>query len=144
LAATVARSAEGRASDRGLSIVVDAPPDALVTGTPVSLRRMIVALVDNALDHAVSEVRLTVSAAQNRVVLSVQDDGPGFSAGVADGAFERFATTRAAQPGDERARHYGLGLALVAEVVGRHRGTVEAANRDGGGAVVTVRLPRRH
>ncbi|MGO4595007.1 sensor histidine kinase [Leifsonia sp. 2TAF2] len=144
LAATVARSAEGRAADRGLSIAVEAQPDALVTGTPVSLRRMIVALVDNALDHAASEVRLTVSASQDRVVLSVHDDGPGFSAGVADGAFERFATARAAQPGDDRARHYGLGLALVAEVVSRHHGTVEATNPSGGGAAVTVRLPRRH
>ena len=73
----------------------------------------------------------------------MEDDGPGFSAGVDSRAFERFATARDAQPGDDRARHYGLGLALVAEVVGRHRGTVDAANRPEGGAVVTVRLPRR-
>ncbi|MDR6972364.1 HAMP domain-containing sensor histidine kinase [Leifsonia shinshuensis] len=143
LAAAVARSADGRAEERGLTISVDAAPDAMVTGAPVSLRRMIVALVDNALDHARSEVRVSVAVARDRVVLTVEDDGPGFSAGVEDRAFERFATARDAQPGDDRARHYGLGLALVAEVVTRHHGTVDASNRAGGGAVVTVRLPRR-
>ncbi|MGO4301895.1 sensor histidine kinase [Leifsonia sp. RAF41] len=143
LAGAVARSAEGRAEDRGLRIDVDAASDAVVTGAPVSLRRMIVALVDNALDHARTRVRLTVTASRDQVTVTVEDDGPGFSAGVDSRAFERFATARDAQPGDDRVRHYGLGLALVAEVVGRHRGRVDAANRPEGGAVVTVRLPRR-
>ncbi|MGO4534942.1 sensor histidine kinase [Leifsonia sp. 2MCAF36] len=143
LAGTVARSAEGRAAERGLEVSVHADPAALVTGAPVSLRRMVVALLDNALDHARTEVRLAVSASRDRVILTVEDDGPGFSPGVDTRAFERFATARDAQPGDERARHYGLGLALVAEVAGRHRGDVNAANRPEGGAIVTVRLPRR-
>lgn len=143
LAATVVRSAKARADERGLTIVVQSGPGAVVTGAPVSLRRMIVALVDNALDHAAADVRVTVSTSRDRVILTVEDDGPGFSAGVEDRAFERFATARDAQPGDDRGRHYGLGLALVAEVVNRHRGTVQAANGDTGGAVVTVRLPRR-
>lgn len=143
LAATVARSAEGRAAERGISIAVRSDPEAVVTGAPVSLRRMIVALVDNALDHAAGDVRLTLSATRDHVILTVEDDGPGFSSGVEDRAFERFATARDAQAGADRARHYGLGLALVAEVVSRHHGTVGAANRDAGGAIVTVRLPRR-
>ncbi|WP_374008852.1 sensor histidine kinase [Leifsonia sp. LS-T14] len=143
LTGAVVRSAEGRAAERGLRIDLRAPSGALVTGAPVSLRRMVVALLDNALDHARSVVRLTVATSRDRVILTVDDDGPGFSAGVDARAFERFATARDAQPGDERARHYGLGLALVSEVVGRHSGTVDAANRPEGGAVVTVRLPRR-
>ncbi|WP_431246156.1 sensor histidine kinase [Leifsonia xyli] len=143
LTQTVARSAQGRAEERGIRIEVEAAPDAMVTGAPVSLRRMVVALLDNALDHARSRVRLTVSIVRDRVQLVVEDDGPGFSAGVESRAFERFATARDAQPGDARPRHYGLGLALVSEVVSRHLGTVEATNAASGGAVVTVRLPRR-
>lgn len=143
LAAAVARSAQGRADERGLRIAVSTDPESLVTGAPVSLRRMVVALVDNALDHAAAEVRLTVSASRDQVVLTVADDGPGFADGVQARAFERFATAREAEPGDDRGRHYGLGLALVAEVVTRHRGTVEATNGPRGGAVVTVRLPQR-
>ncbi len=142
LAGAVARSAAARGEERGIRIDVEAAQDAVVTGAPVSLRRMVVALLDNALDHAATRVLLTVSLARDRVQLAVQDDGPGFSPGVESRAFERFATSRDEQPGDARARHYGLGLALVSEVVSRHGGTVTAANAPEGGAVVTVRLPR--
>lgn len=143
VAHAVARSAQGRAEERGLAIEVDGAEGAVVTGAPVSLRRMVVALVDNALDHATAEVRLRVHTSRDEIVLTVTDDGPGFSAGVEAQAFERFASVRDPQQADGRARHYGLGLALVAEVVARHHGTVAAANAAQGGAVVTVRLPRR-
>lgn len=143
LATAVVRSAEGRIQERSIRVEVTAEPGAMVTGAPVSLRRMIVALLDNALDHARSQVQLTVASTGDAVTLSVEDDGPGFSAGVESRAFERFATSRDAQPSTERGRHYGLGLALVAEVVTRHHGTVDASNRPAGGAVVTVRIPRR-
>ncbi|SEH62029.1 MULTISPECIES: HAMP domain-containing sensor histidine kinase [unclassified Leifsonia] len=143
LAAAVVRSAEGSIQERGIRVEAEAGSGALVTGAPVSLRRMIVALLDNALDHARSRVQVTVAYTGDAVTLSVEDDGPGFSAGVESRAFERFATSRDAQAGTERGRHYGLGLALVAEVVTRHHGTVDASNRPAGGAVVTVRIPRR-
>ncbi|MEN0084881.1 MAG: HAMP domain-containing sensor histidine kinase [Leifsonia sp.] len=143
LAGAVARAAEGRAEERDVTIDVSPEPGSLVTGAPVSLRRMIVALIDNALDHARSHISVTVGPHRDSVLLTVQDDGPGFSEGVEDRAFDRFASARDAQTAEPRGRHYGLGLALVAEVVSRHHGTVDASNRPDGGAVVTVRLPNR-
>jgi signal transduction histidine kinase len=144
LAAVVARSAEGRAHDRGITVSTRAAEDAMVTGAPVSLRRLIVALVDNALDHASARVGIAVTTTRDEVVLIVSDDGPGFAD--EERAFDRFASTRAAAPGTGHGhgheRHYGLGLALVAEVVDRHGGTVTAAGAAGGGAEVVVRLPR--
>jgi len=141
LAAVVARSAEGRAHERGIALTTSAAPGAVVTGAPVSLRRMIVALVDNALDHARTGVQVDVSTDRDEVVLTVADDGPGFGAALQDRAFDRFASARAADSPSGRERHYGLGLALVAEVVDRHGGRVTAADRPTGGAEVTVRLP---
>jgi signal transduction histidine kinase len=143
LAGAVARAAEGRAAERSIAVVVSAQQGALVTGAPVSLRRMIVALLDNALDHARSHIDVSVGPHRDSVVLTVADDGPGFSAGVEDRAFERFASARDAQTAEPHGRHYGLGLALVAEVVSRHHGTVDASTRPEGGGVVTVRLPKR-
>ncbi|NUU06500.1 HAMP domain-containing sensor histidine kinase [Leifsonia sp. C5G2] len=143
LAGAVARAAGGRAEERDVTIDVSPEPGSLVTGAPVSLRRMIVALIDNALDHARSHISVTVRPHRDSVLLTVQDDGPGFSEGVEDRAFDRFASARDAQTAEPRGRHYGLGLALVAEVVSRHHGTVDASNRPEGGAVVTVRLPKR-
>jgi signal transduction histidine kinase len=143
LARAVARSAQGRAQERGLDVDVEGASDAVVTGAPVALRRMVVALLDNALDHAASRIVLSVTASEKEVVLAVADDGPGFAAGTEAQVFERFATAREAQEADGRARHYGLGLALVAEVASRHHGAVSAGNAPEGGAVVTVRLPRQ-
>ncbi len=140
LAAAVARSAEGRAHERGIAITTRAAQDAVVTGAPVSLRRLIVALVDNALDHAASRIGVDVSASRDAVTLTVTDDGAGFVD--EEHAFDRFASTRAATGDAGHERHYGLGLALVAEVVDRHGGTVAAAGAPGGGAEVVVRLPR--
>lgn len=140
LAAVVARSAEGRAHDRGITISTRAVDDAVVTGAPVSLRRLIVALVDNALDHAAARVGIDVTASRDEVVLTVSDDGPGFAD--EERAFDRFASSRTTGGTDGHERHYGLGLALVAEVVDRHGGTVSAAGAAGGGAEVMVRLPR--
>lgn len=143
LAVAVARSAEGRARERGVTIVTANPATATatVTGASVSLRRMIVALVDNALDHARSTVRVDVARHRGDVTVTVSDDGPGFSEELQNHAFERFASAREATAGASPGRHYGLGLALVAEVASRHGGRVTASNDPlTGGAIVSVQI----
>ncbi|GAA0433011.1 ATP-binding protein [Leifsonia naganoensis] len=146
VAAAVAAAAQARAQERGVEVASASTGDVTVAGAAVSLRRMIVAIVDNAVDHAGSRVLLECAREGADVVLRVSDDGPGFALDSGTRVFERFASARA-QPADAGAdaggrRHYGLGLALVSEVVARHGGTVTAANDglDGGGRV-TVRLP---
>jgi two-component system sensor histidine kinase MprB len=74
----------------------------------------------------------------SRVVLEVADCGPGIPAEERTRIFGRFArgSTQGLAPG------LGLGLALVAEVVTWHRGTVEADEEPGGGSLFRVRLPQ--
>lgn len=66
-------------------------------------------------------------------------DGPGFDPAIAATVFERFSSSRAGTrpgaPGDGT-RHYGLGLAIVAEIARRHDGTVSIDQSHPGGAVV--------
>lgn len=96
-------------------------------------------LVDNAVDAAVAGdeprwVRLDAYAAGDDVCLQVADSGRGVPD--VDRVFDRgWSTKRAA----DRPQGRGLGLALVAQAVRRHGGTVTVANE--GGAVFTVRLP---
>ncbi|WP_232819053.1 cell wall metabolism sensor histidine kinase WalK [Homoserinimonas sp. OAct 916] len=114
----------------------------LITGAPVSLQRLFTALITNALDHATSAVDVEVTVQEHEALIRVMDDGPGFASGMDTHAFERFATSRPTNNDEQRTRNYGLGLALVAEVATRHRGTVSVEDsRLGHGAVVTVRLP---
>jgi signal transduction histidine kinase len=97
------------------------------------------ALVDNAIRHACSRVTVTVIHRGSYAVAVVADDGAGIDPPVLSRMFERFAST--ATPVDGRYRHYGLGLALVAELAHRYGGRVTAHGSAGGGAELHLFLP---
>ena len=135
------------AEHAGIGLRVDAVP-ARVEGAPASLRRAVTALVDNAVDHAQTSVLVSVQRHGREIRVEVADDGPGISSEVAPRLFDRFTTVRpepaerSEHPGAEHRRHYGLGLALVADVAALHGGSVGAGSRiEGTGAVFTLSLP---
>ncbi len=139
VAAVAADVAAAVTGDVAVSAVAAGGP-ATVLGSPAGLRRALTALADNAVRHAASAVVLSVSTPGRCVVVEVTDDGPGISAEMVPRLFERFAST-----GDGHGvgpRRYGLGLALVSDIVSRHGGSVTAANGTGGGATIRVELPR--
>ncbi|MGA0567383.1 sensor histidine kinase [Rathayibacter sp. KR2-224] len=140
------------AESRGISIVrTGARAPVVVTGARKALSRLVVAILANALDHARSDIVVDVGIHGTQAVIRVGDDGPGFPAELKERAFDRFASSRnGSDPGSEggsgagqegASRHYGLGLALVAEVVARHGGAVSIDSSSLGGAEVVVRLP---
>jgi signal transduction histidine kinase len=144
LAREVVDSARAEALTRGLQLEVRVEGVTTVVASVAALRRAIVALVDNAMDHALRRVEVTVSRSGRHVRLSVQDDGPGISPDLIPRMFERFASSRTPSDHATTHRHYGLGLALVAEVAHAHDGRVTAANNTRGpGAVITLDLPAR-
>jgi len=106
-----------------------------VTGSAAALLRLVIALSTNALDHADATVTISVTRSASSAVLSVIDDGPGFTPESAATAFDRFVTHRSTEDGS---RHYGIGLAIVAEIVLRHHGTVKINQRQPGGNVTCV------
>lgn len=134
-------SARPLADERGVKLVcaVGAAPPPVV-GARASLRRAMIALLDNAIRHASGEVRLTVDMSGHHVVIDVSDDGPGLDPNLVPTLFERFATA----PGDGRPgirRRYGLGLALVSEIAARHGGSVSLVDNGRPGATFRLRLP---
>ncbi|MGP4097653.1 sensor histidine kinase [Nonomuraea sp. KM90] len=134
LAAELAEAEEARAAIRGVAVEVrcDGPGDHVVSGVESALRRVISALLDNALGHtsAGGHIWVTLSREPSVVELTVRDDGLGLDPEDAERLFARFEGTG-----------FGLGLALVREVVDGHDGTIAADGRPGGGATFTVRLP---
>jgi two-component system sensor histidine kinase MprB len=92
-------------------------------------------LVDNAAKFAgaAGPIELVVRGAR----VEVRDRGPGIAPDDLPKVFDRFHRSDAARalPGS------GLGLSIVRDVAERHGGTVFAAARDGGGAVVGFELP---
>jgi two-component system OmpR family sensor kinase len=110
----------------------------IVLGSAVALRRALTALLDNAVRHADRTVVVRVAATAREAVLDVTDDGPGVDPALAGRLFDRFASTRP-RTGPRR---YGLGLALVAEIIAAHSGRVELlGDRTGTGTTVRVTLP---
>jgi two-component system OmpR family sensor kinase len=141
LAAAVVTTMSDRAEREGVELVLrpDRDEPSLVRGRPTALRRVVTALVDNALSHTRQGGHVTIelrSADGGRVTMIVRDDGSGFDPADAERIFERFARGH-----DDRHR-FGLGLALAREVIAGHGGTIEAAGARGRGAVFTIRLPR--
>jgi two-component system, OmpR family, sensor histidine kinase CiaH len=125
------------AADRGVEVVVD-PVPAEISGDPARLRQLVGILVDNAVRHAPSGSRVDVRVRTDGAdaVLVVDDTGPGILPEDLPHVFDRFYRAAGAPGGGT-----GLGLAIGAWIVERHGGRIAAANRDGGGARFTVRLP---
>jgi two-component system OmpR family sensor kinase len=135
--ATVATEAD-RAAEQDVKLVFEGP-DAplLVTGIESALRRVVAELLSNSLAHTPAGGRITVGLGlDGEVVLSVADTGDGFDPADAARLFDRFH--RGAGAGERR---FGIGLALLREVVTGHGGTITAEGRPGAGATFTVRLP---
>ncbi|WP_370946635.1 sensor histidine kinase [Amycolatopsis sp. cg5] len=128
-----------RAHERGLRIELqrDERP-YLVRGVQTALRRVLTALLDNAIGHTPPGGLIVVRLGEadgKHVEISVRDTGVGFEQSDAERLFERFAR---GEHGD--GRRFGLGLALVREVVAGHGGTISARGVPGDGATFTLRL----
>lgn len=103
---------------------------------PHRMRQVLSNLVSNALDQMHDGGRLVISAREegDEVVVEVADSGPGIPPDRLQQVFERFVKS-----GDSTGT--GLGLSISRDLVEAHSGTLTAANRPEGGAVLTVRLP---
>ncbi|WDF37844.1 HAMP domain-containing sensor histidine kinase [Streptomyces sp. T12] len=130
-----------RSASPGLRVDSTAVGAARVTGDAEALRRLVRNLGENAARHARTRVAFALTdAGDGWVRLVVQDDGPGIPAAERGRVFDRFV--RLDESRARGAGGAGLGLAIVAEVAGAHRGRVEAGVAEGlGGARFTVTLP---
>jgi heavy metal sensor kinase len=130
-----AARAEGRQAQM---LVAPGEAGAVLPADRMRLEQALGNLLDNALRHGGRRIELRAVPTPEAIELHVLDDGPGFPAGFAERAFERFARGDAAR-GRGGA---GLGLAIVAAIARAHGGSVGAAGRPEGGADVWLRLPR--
>ncbi len=116
---------------------VDQLPQAALPA--VTLTRILVALVDNAVLHSPAGAEVVVSATggAGTALLRVADQGTGIAAADLPRIFDRFA--RGAETG--RRRGFGLGLALVQEAATRYGGRVSVEATSPTGTTFLVTLP---
>jgi signal transduction histidine kinase len=125
----------------GSSVVVDTTGigAARVRGDEQTLARVVANLLDNALRHARSTVRLVSREDDQGTLVEVHDDGPGIPPSERARVMERFVRLDDARARD--AGGVGLGLAIVDLVDAEHGGTVTIGDSPLGGALVNVRFP---
>jgi two-component system, OmpR family, sensor kinase len=138
---TVRERFAARAASAGRALVVQPPPGrpVYVEGDQPRLEQALTNLVDNAMRHGAGEIRLSAREHEDRVELHVEDEGPGFTPGFIERAFERFSRADSARGSGGT----GLGLAIVEAIARAHDGWARAANRPDGGADVWLDLPAR-
>ncbi len=139
LTADVASMFRSTAEHAGLRFDVTVPATPLTARVDRAMWSTIVTnLVSNAVKYTRQggiDVRLT--AADDSVVLTVSDTGTGIPADERDAVFQRFFRSA----GGGRNRGAGIGLALVADLVGVHDGRVDLDSTPGEGTTFTVTLP---
>ncbi|MFQ5936214.1 MAG: PAS domain-containing sensor histidine kinase, partial [Acidiferrobacterales bacterium] len=130
------------ARSRRLRVELDLDP-ALprFTADAGRLRQVLHNLLLNARDALVAQPEPLIHIATRQVgaerdtsiQLTMEDNGPGFPDSIMDNLFEPYVTTSE--------KGTGLGLAIVKKIVEEHNGTLYAANSEGGGARVQIKLP---
>jgi two-component system sensor histidine kinase KdpD len=129
----------GQLADRAIEVTI---PDNMPLGhfDEVLVEQLLVNLLDNAARYSPPGTPIAIRAepTPTGVAIEVADRGRGLAAGDEKRIFDMFY--RGADAPTDR-RGAGLGLAICRTVVRIHQGTIEAANRAGGGTVVRFVLP---
>ena len=123
---------------QGLTIHVETDPAVpLMEIDRTLLRQAVLNLVKNGLEALSRGGALTITSRwrTDAVEIGVSDTGPGIDPAVAERFFEPFFTTKP--------QGTGLGLSITRQIIEEHGGELAWANRPGGGAIFTVRLPVR-
>jgi two-component system sensor histidine kinase ChvG len=116
------------AEQKGVDFITDLPNDPiLISGLEGRLAQVFVNLVGNAISFCEEgdAVRLWTRRRENRVLVVVEDTGPGIPEAALTKVFNRFYSER---PVQQFGNHSGLGLAISKQIVEAHGGVIWAEN----------------
>ncbi len=122
----------------GVEVRLEADPGIRLNGVATEVRAMLQTLVVNAVQASPPgvEVVVQIGAGDDRIRIEVCDRGPGLAPAVREKLFQPHLTTK---PDGS-----GMGLYLTRRLAeSRYRGTIELADRDGGGTVAKLELGAR-
>ena len=112
-----------------------------IIGIENRLEQVIANLLDNAISSSKDKQKIEIDLTEtsNNFVMTIKDQGPGFTEASPQKIFKRFYSNRPKNFG----KHSGLGLNIVKNIVELHKGTIAASNRlNTKGAQVEVLLPK--
>ncbi|WP_188063294.1 ATP-binding protein [Sphingobium sp. KCTC 72723] len=136
---------EARGVPRGVRLAFARPRKdvAVVLGEEGRLIRVLDNLIDNAISFSPEGglVRIVATVADDQVLVSVEDEGPGVPESEREHVFRRFHSVR--PEGESFGKHSGLGLAIARSIIDGHQGRISIADRqdDLSGACFILHLP---
>ncbi len=114
------------------------PNPFLIIVDPDQFRQIIVNLLTNAQQNGGNDVQVTIHGRFlldiNRVLIQIEDNGPGIMEEDIDKVFEPLFTTR--EMGN------GLGLSICKQLIENHNGTISISNQKKQGTMVEIQLPK--
>ena len=122
-------------SARGIAIEVEGKGGLFFRGERQDLEEMLGNLIDNACKWARAKVHIALSAGSGRILVTVDDDGPGLSPDEREAAFRRGKRLDEAVPGS------GLGLSIIKDVVELYGGKVSLDTSPLGGLRAILEIP---
>lgn len=136
---------EARGVPRGVRLAFARPRKdvAVVLGEEQRLARVLENLIDNAISFSPDGglVQVVATVADDQVLVSVEDEGPGVPESEREHVFRRFHSVR--PEGESFGKHSGLGLAIARSIVEGHQGRISIADREDAqsGACFILHLP---
>jgi signal transduction histidine kinase len=134
--AALAMTAADDAADAGAAVDYLGPDALAVVTRPLSLKRALANLVENACKHA-DAIVIRLSHEGDELVLSVEDDGPGIPPERREEAFLPFHRL----DGGRSRPGAGLGLSIVQSAVGDLDGRISLGVSPLGGLAAEIRIP---
>ncbi len=128
---------EADAQGRDIRFTSNGPAHALVRSDMIY--RAFENVIRNAIKYttAGSEVLVDAKRLDRQLQVVVLDRGPGVEEGSVEAIFEPFFRLA----NNPQMKGFGLGLAIARRAIVSHDGSISAANREGGGLMVTIILP---
>jgi signal transduction histidine kinase len=139
------KSMQVLAVEHGVRIEITEARPALTYLPSASIQRCVGALVDNAVRHspAGSVVDVSVTTTRSEVTLAVVDRGSGIQGIEPSRIFDRFAHSGEVHTRSGRPRiGFGIGLALVRDIVARYGGHIEVRKTSPLGTEIVLTVPR--
>ena len=126
-----------KSKNHALDIRVDIPPHLFITSDRDKMKQILLNLLENSAEAMEGRGTLTVKAREkgNRVLLEIQDQGPGMTSQVQERVFQPFFTTKS--------QGTGLGMAIVKKLLDQLEGEIQIKSSPGKGTLFCITLPKQ-
>ncbi len=110
----------------------------LIHGRPIALRRSFENIINNGISYG-KNVLIEVQRSSNRVLILIQDDGPGIPEEQYKNVFKPFFRLDKSRSLNQSG--VGLGLSIVEDIINSHGGNIQLSKSKFGGLMVKISLP---